>query len=337
MKNKYQNLLIVILLLFIFFEVLFNKLIVLNTIMESLNIWVKAIIPSLFPFFVISDLLISYNFINYIPKCIKNCLCKLFNISDSALSILLLSMLSGFPSNGRNTHILYNEGRISKEEASYILMYTHFASPVFILTTCSLLYLKSEKLGIVLLLSHYLANIIIAILFKNMNKPSVDNSIIVITKSQNFTSNLIKSIRKAIDTLLLILGILTTFLIISSLIINILKTSLYSSAIIRSILEMTLGLKYISILNISTLHKVILFSAILSFGGLSVHMQVISQIAEDNISYKYFFIGRIFQVLFSIILSYIFYNLFFISLAATKPVAAAVTILPAFPAPSPIK
>ncbi len=307
MKNKYKNLLIIIILLFIFLEILFNKLIIINTVMESLNIWVKAIIPSLFPFFVISDLLITYNFIDYIPNKIKKHICRLLNISDSALSILLLSMISGFPSNGRNTHSLYNKGMISKDEASYILMYTHFSSPVFILTTCSLLYLKNEKIGIILLLSHYLSNIIIGILFRNINNPSFDNSIIKEHKSQNFTINFIKSIKSSIDSLLLILGILTIFLIISSIFINILNTNLYTSAIIRSILEITLGLKYISNLNISLIHKIILFSSILSFGGLSVHMQVISQIIEDKISCKYYLMGRIFQVLFSIILSYIFY------------------------------
>ena len=310
MKNIYKNLLIIIILLFLFFEILFNKLIIINTVMESLNIWVKAIIPSLFPFFVISDLLITYNFIDYIPNKIKKYICRLLNISDSALSILILSMISGFPSNGRNTHNLYNKGKISKEEASYILMYTHFSSPVFILTTCSLIYLRSEKLGIILLLSHYLSNIIIGILFRNINNPSLDNFTIKEHKSQNFTINLIKSIRSSIDSLLLILGILTVFLIISSLIINIIHSNLYTSAIIRSILEMTLGLKYIANLNISMMHKVILFSAILSFGGLSVHMQVMAQIVEDKISCKYYLIGRVFQVLFSIILSFIFYKIF---------------------------
>ena len=310
MKNIYKNLLIIIILLFIFFEILFNKLIIINTVMESLNIWVKAIIPSLFPFFVISDLLITYNFIDYIPNKIKKYICRLLNISDSALSILILSMVSGFPSNGRNTHNLYNKGKISKEEASYILMYTHFSSPVFILTTCSLIYLRSEKLGIILLLSHYLSNIIIGILFRNINNPSLDNFTIKEHKSQNFTINLIKSIRSSIDSLLLILGILTVFLIISSLIINIIHSNLYTSAIIRSILEMTLGLKYIASLNISMIHKVILFSAILSFGGLSVHMQVMAQIVEDKISCKYYLIGRVFQVLFSIVLSFIFYKIF---------------------------
>ena len=310
MKNIYKNLLIIIILLFLFFEILFNKLIIINTVMESLNIWVKAIIPSLFPFFVISDLLITYNFIDYIPNKIKKYICRLLNISDSALSILILSMISGFPSNGRNTHNLYNKGKISKEEASYILMYTHFSSPVFILTTCSLIYLRSEKLGIILLLSHYLSNVIIGILFRNINKPSLDNSTIKEHKSQNFTINLIKSIRSSIDSLLLILGILTVFLIISSLIINIIHSNLYTSAIIRSILEMTLGLKYIANLNISMMHKIILFSAILSFGGLSVHMQVMAQIIEDKISCKYYLIGRVFQVLFSIVLSFIFYKIF---------------------------
>ena len=46
-------------------------------------------------------------------------------------------------------------------------------------------------------------------------------------------------------------------------------------------------------------------SCILSFGGLSVHMQVINELNDTNISYKNFFIGRIFQTILSLIISYL--------------------------------
>ena len=109
---------------------------------------------------------------------------------------------------------------------------------------------------------------------------------------------------------MLISGTLCTFLVISSIIINRFNLDNVSSLIIKSILEITMGLKELSILNFSDLSKVMLSSSILSFGGLSVHMQVISQLIDTDISYKKYLIGRIYQTLISFVLSYFIYYIF---------------------------
>ena len=64
-----------------------------------------------------------------------------------------------------------------------------------------------------------------------------------------------------------------------------------------------------SIYNISDIYKVIISSMIISFGGLSIHMQVIS-ILDDKIRYRNYFIGRLYQVFLSIIFSAMFFKLF---------------------------
>jgi hypothetical protein len=43
-----------------------------------------------------------------------------------------------------------------------------------------------------------------------------------------------------------------------------------------------------------------------AFGGISVHVQVFSQIVGTKIKYIYFFIGRMYQMIISGILAYIF-------------------------------
>lgn len=96
------------------------------------------------------------------------------------------------------------------------------------------------------------------------------------------------------------------FLILSTLIINIFHLNSYLSLGIKSILEMTMGLEHLSKLNISNIFKVILSSSIISFGGLSIHMQVIS-ILDERIRYRNYFIGRIYQVLISLIISLILF------------------------------
>lgn len=304
MKKRYINTLIIIISIFFLIEIILNRTLIFNTVGFSLDIWITSIFPSLFPFFVLSDILNNYNIINYIPNKIKNILKKLFNISSNALFIFFISILSGFPSNARNIKNLYKENKISKEEAEHLLFFTHFSNPMFILGTLVTIFLNNKSLGLIILISHYLPNFIIALLLRKNNNPN-NNYTINKKNNPNFGIIFTKSIKSAIDSLLMILGTLTIFLIISTIIINLFNLNKVNTLLIKSILELTNGLKELSSLNFNNKILIILSSCILSFGGLSVHMQVINELTETNISYKNFFVGRIFQTTLSLIVSYI--------------------------------
>ena len=309
--KKYTNLLVIIITLFFLVELFINKNLVFNTISFSLDIWVNNLIPSLFPMFILSDILITYNFVKYIPKWFINIFSYLFNIKKECTLVFFLSMLSGFPTNAKNIKKLYDMNIINGKEASHMLMFTHFSNPLFILGTLAIFFLNNKKLGIIILLSHYLSNFIIGIIFRKLNtiSSSISNEQ---EKNLHFGPVFVNAIKSSVDTLLLILGILTCFLIISTIIINRFDLNSYNSLLVKSILEITMGLKELSLFNFSDLTKVVLSSCILSFGGLSVHMQVISQLIDTDISYKYFFVGRVFQVVISLFISYFIYFLYFI-------------------------
>ena len=296
--KRYIDMIVVIICSLFLILFIINRELVFNTVGFSLDIWITSVLPALFPFFVISDILISYDVIRYIPKVIKNLFKKLFNVSDNGLVVIILSMLSGFPSNARNIKNMYNSNKISKKEGEHLLYFTHFSNPMFILGTLVSIFFKKKELGLIIFISHYLPNIIIGILLRKLNTNKLDtnynNDI-----NNNFGLVLTKSIRKSLDSVFNILGTLTVFLIISSLLNN------GISLLIKSILELTSGLKELSNFNLSNSYLVIASSCILSFGGLSVHMQVINELSDTDISYSNFFIGRIIQVILSLVVSYI--------------------------------
>ena len=166
MRKKILNIVIIVLTLFVLYHVVVRKSLVYNSINYALNIWVNNLIPTLFPFFIISDILINYKFTDYIPKIFRK-ICKyLFNITDNMITLLILSIISGFPSNARNTRNLYDRGEISLDEANHILIFSHFSNPLFILTTVAIFFCDNQSLGIILLVSHYLSNVILGILFR---------------------------------------------------------------------------------------------------------------------------------------------------------------------------
>ena len=304
MKTKYKNIIIIICSLFFLVNLIIYRNLVFDTVGFSLNIWITSLLPALFPFFIVSDILINYDVIKYFPKVIRNSIKYLFNVSDNGLVIILLSMLSGFPSNARNIKNMYLDKKITKEEGEHLLYFTHFSNPMFILGTIPLI-LKSNKISKYILISHYLANIILGICLRKYNRVNDSNTSNYKEDKHNFGLVLTTSIRKSLDSVLGILGTLTVFLIISTLLINFFNLDNTSSLLIKSILELTSGLKELGSYNLLDKYLLIISSCILSFGGLSVHMQVINELIDTDISYKNYFIGRILQVVLSLGISYL--------------------------------
>ena len=310
MRTKIFNMIVIIMSLFILLMLLVKKSVVYSSILYGLDIWVNNLIPALFPFFIISDILINYNITSYIPKIFMNVCKYLFNITDNMLTILLLSMISGFPSNARNTRTLYDKGLITLNEANHIMIFSHFSNPLFILTTVAVFFFNDVKLGYILFVSHYLSNFILGFLFRNrfIHKNSASYSK---NKQVSFGNVFISSIKKAIDTILLICGIVVVFLTLVSIIINVFDINIYNSMIIKGLFEITIGIEALSKLNLNITYKAVIASCFLAFGGFSVHMQVMSQITDTKIKYSYFFVGRLFQTIISGIITYIICIIFY--------------------------
>lgn len=246
----------------------------------------------------------NYGFIELIGELFKPLFEKLFKINGNAAFVFIMSLISGSPSNAKYTRELYLQNKLSAKEASKILMFSHFSNPLFILGTISITFLNDKRLGLIIMFSQYISNVIIGLIFRNYNpskitndKFSFKNAIMQmhykrINNNKRFGTIITNSLVNSINTLLLILGVITTFLIITTIIDNNFHLSLLNKSLISGLLEMTQGLKHVSLLNTSNNYKAILICMIISFGGLSVHTQVLSIISDTEIKYKPFLLAR---------------------------------------------
>lgn len=285
---------IMFILILIAYLILQNSSIVINTVIQSIEIFKNSIFPSLFPFFIISELLINYGFVEFISNLFKPLMNKFFRINSKCAFILVMSMISGFPSNSKYTRDLYLKGEINELEATKILMFTHFSNPLFIMGAISITFLKNKKIGLLILIIHYLTNFIVGFLLRNIIKTPINNTKLNIKNKQlSFSNVLSKSILNAFNTMFLILGTIIIFLIITNLLNEYILFNPYIKGIISGILEMTGGISNISLLDISLKQKSTIIGMILSFGGISVHMQVKSIISDTPIKYQPFLIARL--------------------------------------------
>lgn len=299
--KKILNFFMMFFLLYIILQIIIFSSEVKAAILFSFDIFKNNVFPNLFPFMVVSGLLINYGFVELCSKLFTPLFRKLFKISGNAAYVLIMSMLSGFPSNSKYTKELYLKGNLSEKEATKVLMFTHFSNPLFIMGMIA--SFLDFKTALTILICHYSGNIIIGLLFRNCFVSNNNCELKKIDKIA-FGSVLSSSISNSINTLLLIFGTITVFLIITCIIRLNLNLSSFYNALIGGILEMTQGLKMISLLEISLKVKAILMTMILSFGGISVHMQVLSIISDTKIKYQPFLIARLLHSAISGIMIY---------------------------------
>ena len=231
-----------------------------------------------------------------------------------------MSIISGNPANAKYTRELYKDEKINKYEATKILCFTCFSNPLFILGTVSVLFLNNKEAGLLILICHYIGNLFVGLGMRGYHPSKKENDKTSLTKAidemhkkrisnkDSFGEVITNSLVSSINTLLLILGVITTCLVLTTIIDNNLNLNSVFQSVLNGFIEMTQGLKYISLEAIPLKLKCILTVMILSFGGLSVHMQIMSILSDTGIKYLPFLCARICHAVISSLLMYILFD-----------------------------
>lgn len=314
MRKKVLVNTIVCLLVTITMGMIYYSKAVMESVSFSISIWIDNLFPSLFPFFVVSNLLLQYGFVDKLSRLFNKIMPVVFHLPKEASFPFVMSLFSGFPSGAKNTCELVKSNYITASQGARLLTFTHYSNPLFILGFIATIIFNDIRVGIIILISHVLGSILVGILFREKKYYNVNNNFVSKNKViPSFGKALKDSIFTALDTMCLLLGIVTIFLIITTILNEIFNFSPVVQVIISGLFEMTQGIKGIVSVNIPLLFKIILVTSFISFGGISVHVQVLSIIEEVKIKYKYFFLARILHSIIASILVSILYIIFFLN------------------------
>ena len=222
----------------------------------------------------------------------------MFKINPNTIFVFLMALLTGFPSSAKYTLDLYEKGAISEKDANKILLFSHFSNPLFIIGTIGIIFLNNKKMGILILVSHYLSNIFLGLIFRNKYLNNFKSEEIISNCPKSFGLVLANAIASGIDTLLLILGTIIVFSIVS----NIININDFINTLLSGLLEMCNGLKKVSLLNINLLSKSLLSCFFISFGGFSVHIQNFAILGDLKIKYCSYFLARLLHGIISVLI-----------------------------------
>ena len=328
-----RNILPLIFLAFTFCLVIFSSN-NLQAVKSGLTLWANSVVPSLFPFFVATEILINTDIINILGKLLNNYMKPLFNIRGEGSFAFIMGIISGYPVGAKIASEFRKNNICNKEECERLLSFSNNSGPLFIIGTVGILMYGSTIIGLLLFITHILAGITVGIIFRFWKRNTKSNLSTSSRKIQNNNisfSNLgevlSNSITNSISTIFLIGG----FVVIFSCVISILKASgilniltsfispifntfnidtSFVSPLICGFLEITNGINSISQIACKKLSiNLILTAFLLGFGGLSVFLQVLSITSKTDLSIKPYIYGKLLQGIIASFYTYIFINI----------------------------
>ena len=295
MKKTYQRLTIIIFLLVLLTLYTINSSLIIKSILEYTKLFITRLFPTNFIFFVLSTILIDQGLIELINNKLK--------LDGSVFYVTIMSILSGIPSGSKYTKDLLEKGIIEEKTANYLLSFTHFPNPMFVLSTVTTLI--NSKIALKILITLILSNLIIAFILKPKKKEVYKTNSSI---SNDFSSSLAKAILDAIKVIIIIYGTSVFFYLITVIINKYLTLTVFSHVILNGVFDLTKGL-FSTILISNELLRSLLIIIFFAFGSLSIHIQIKSIISNTSLKYKKFILGRILQIMISIPLFLLLYTI----------------------------
>ncbi len=265
---------------------------------DALFLCTDMIIPSLFPFFICSGILVYSGFCQRIAKVFSPVMKPLFNINPNGSSAFVLGIISGYPLGAVTACQLYETGYISKSETERLLAFCNNSGPLFILGSVGVGLYMGLDIGILLYASHILSAILVGICMRSHSKEKHSAPPYTLsTKELSFAEIFRTSTVNATNSMLLVCGTILFFSVASRLFIDILPFEV--PPLIYGLFEFASGNVLISTSALPLPLKLISASIVTGFAGLSVHMQVMSVTAKHGLSVKPYILGKLLHGLFS--------------------------------------
>ncbi len=272
--------------------------------LSGLSVCYEVIIPSLFPFFVCSGLLVYSGFSDSLSKIMHPIMRPLFNVGGAGASAFVLGIISGYPLGAVTACKLYEASYLSKTETERLLAFCNNSGPLFILGAVGVSIYHSIKLGVILYLSHIVSAILVGIIMRfykrNKHTSPVFKTATVPADAGTVFSTVISN---SISSILTVCGVIIFVSVISKLLLEIIPASGLLHTLILGGLEFVSGITELSTLGIPIVLKLALSSWIVGFAGLSVHLQVMASVAGHGLSLLPYITGKILHGLFSALLT----------------------------------
>ena len=234
---------------------------------EGLELAVRYVIPTSFPFMIVSDIYVSYGRPENI-RILKGAFCSLFGFSPYCLAPFICGNVVGFPIGAKMCADCYRSGVITKEEAERLIPLSSNPSCAFVIGGVGMGIWGETRVGILLIASIYCATILCGVITRTKRKNDVLNAVYV-----NNSYDFIASVKNSGLSSVSIISFISAFSVLNG-IVNIRVNNALFLHVFFAFSEVTNAIKlYASSGLLRTEFALILSAFALGFGGACVGLQ----------------------------------------------------------------
>lgn len=259
---------------------------------EGLILCARTVVPSLFPFFVVTTLLLRSGLDGMLRPLCAPFMRPLFRLRGECAAPLLVGFLGGYPAGARSAAQLYEQGAISRSEAERLLGFCNNCGPGFLIGFVGAGVFGSPRTGAALLMVHIAAALISGVILCRLpgreDTPGLPSSLPA--QRVSFPRALTEAVSGALSSTLSICAYVVFF-----------RTA---AALLPSLPAGVLGaVEMVS--DIAALNKnaagFAAAAGITAWGGVSVHCQTMA--VTGDLSLKYHTLGKVLQTVISVVLA----------------------------------
>jgi sporulation integral membrane protein YlbJ len=268
---------------------------------RALTLVATALVPSLFPFMVISELLVGSGVGESLGRLFARPMRWLFGLSGAGCSAVFLGSLCGFPIGAKTAVSLYDKNIISKVEIEHLLTFSNNPSSAFLISAVGISLFSSRKLGVLMYATVLTCGFAVGIAsrFFMRVKDSTEQHRHFPTGIRSggieiFTG----AVSHASSGMLLVCAYVILFSSLTGALTCMLEEvgelPVIIKAVLFGILEISGGVSAAAGLD-GIYSAVVLATAIAGWSGLSVHFQIMTLCGGRGISFRPYIIAKLFQ------------------------------------------
>lgn len=281
-------------------------------IRNGISLCLGTVIPSIFPFMVISCLITAAGVGADIGRLFSPLPRFLFGASKAAACPIFLAFACGFPVGAMTAASMHDKGELSTRELGHLMSFINLPSAPFVIGAVGGM-LGSAHLGMAIYTSLFLSSTIIGILSRhNLSKERSSSARCVCTPSMPpFSEALTEALRRAAPAAL---NVSVSVIIFSSLSGALRSSELFSllpawaDPIAAGLFEISSGAAVAASLPSSIAPYAA--AAVCGWSGLSVHLQIMSAVKGRGISLLPYFISKAVSTILSPVILFLILRLF---------------------------
>ena len=277
---------------------------------SGLMLWFNTLLPSMLPFMILSSLLIKTGFLEKLLSRTKGFWKSVFGLTPMGGYGLLMGIFCGYPMGAKTAADLYQDHRISRQEACYLLTFSSHPGPAFLSSYLCTELLHREGLALPAYGILYLSSFLTSLIFRRVYPFEKASCTKVKIKEASSAFSWGEALDTSIMNSLLSVTKLGGYILLFSLLQGILQLLPYLPAELKCLLlgftEITTGTLAIIQRGWNLSFTFPLLLAFTAFGGLCIAFQTKSMLGETDLSLAPYLKGKLCCFFFTLALGILF-------------------------------